>query len=231
MTASIGIAIDRSTAPILMLYSRAIEVLEKAKKVKASASIDIEAEHLSLFRCDGNVYKAVDVIPLEPPSKFYLMPSDVVSSYNLGVIANILDVFQESRDRILDKLTEFEEFKRDLYLLAEIGSEVLKTIRRSPDDRCRALKEFILYPDKMLSLNILYSYTWARRSEELNKLKDILKKYNLDLLKYPDDIVGKTDILEALRVLLSLKPIIDLVILALRRKEAVEPSDFVQTRS
>ncbi|MEM1731360.1 MAG: hypothetical protein QXY26_09585 [Ignisphaera sp.] len=231
LTASIGIAIDRSTAPILMLYSRAIEVLEKAKKVKASASIDIEAEHLSLFRCDGDVYKAVDVIPLEPPSKFYLMPSDVVSFYNLGVIANILDVFQESRDRILDKLTEFEEFKRDLYLLAEIGSEVLKTIRRSPDDRCRALKEFILYPDKMLSLNILYSYTWARRSEELNKLKDILKKYNLDLLKYPDDIVGKTDILEALRVLLSLKPIIDLVILALRRKEAVEPSDFVQTRS
>ncbi|MEM0232998.1 MAG: hypothetical protein QXL22_03150 [Candidatus Nezhaarchaeales archaeon] len=229
LTVSIGIAIDRSTAPILMLYSRAVETLEKAKKVRASASIDI-VEHLGIFRCDGDTYKALDVIPLECASKFYPMSSDSVISYNLEVMAKIFDVLPSMESGVLNKLTEFEEFKRELHILAEVGSEVLKTIDRSPKDACRPLKDLILYPDKMLSLEIMYSYTWARRSSELSKLKDVLKKYGLDLLKYPDDIVNKTSTLEALRVLLSLKPIIDLIMLALRRKEAVEPSNFIQVR-
>lgn len=187
-------------------------------------------EHLSLFRCDSDTYKAVDVIPLELPLKNRQAQSDNTILHSLEVATEVLDVFPDAEGRMLSRLAELEEFKRDLYLLAEIGNEMLKTTRRGPEDECRPLKELILYPDRVLALEIMYSYTWARRSDELTKLKSILKRYGLELLKYPDDIVNKSSVLEALRVLLSLKPIADLVILALRRREAVEPSNFVQVK-
>lgn len=229
LTISVGIAMGRSTEPLLMLYSRAVEMLEKSKKVKASAVIDIEFGHTNIFKCNGDRYKPVNVIPMEQQSKYYPMPQDIVDMWSLDKLAKLLDVFPEDGKKILENLEKFEEFKRDLHMLSAIGSEFSKIVRYEHDD-CKSLKELIKHIDKGLALEILYSYTWARKKQNLNKLKEILKAYGLEILEYPDDIANKTNVLEALRILLASKPIIDLVLLALRRRDTVDPSNFEQTK-
>jgi len=225
LTASIAIAIDDCTAPLLLLYNHAVELLEgHAKKVKASCTIG--APYTILYpkpqlQAGQEIYKdekylRCTVVPLEKPSIFYPWIIDPAANWNLRLLAKLIDPLDYVSDKSL--LKKLEEYKRELYILTTIAHEFGKAV------------EAQMRLDVVLPIEILYAYAWSRRKYELNDLKKLLEEEvddenkGLKLLAYPDDIVGKSSVEEALRILLASKPILDLVLLALRRPDTVKPS-------
>jgi CRISPR/Cas system CSM-associated protein Csm2 small subunit len=168
------------------------------------------------------------VMPLEKPSKYYRWVEDPIAFWNLNVLAGVLGVLVgvEKREDLKKGL---EKFKRELYVLSSIAHEFGELLSKYEMYRAGSMGAEE-YRAKLLPLEILYAYTWSRRGDDLKELKKLFESIDSDLkiLEYPEDIVGKGNVEEALRLLLGAKPVIDLVILALRRSEAVEPSKLVQ---
>jgi len=208
LTISASVSTGRETEPILILYKNAIELLENYSK-RVKASIIIGTPYLILYK---QFKEPVNVLPFEEPDKYYSWISDEVAYWNLKLLIDIVNPFNT---QLLEKL---EDYKRELYILARLAGEYGEIIKQTPQP-----------VDKLLSLEILYAYIWARRRNNLEKLKEILENMTTvkatRLYSYPNDL-QKASVSEALRLLLGAKPILDLIILALRRREVVEPSPF-----
>lgn len=214
ITISLAIAIDRESAPILELYERAASLLEEgAKAVKASGIIVERAPRV--LRIDGKEV-VVGSIPLEEPSQAYPWPPDAASSLTLEALAKILDPQKMY-------VNVFEEYKRDLYPLLNIGAELQELVEMEG-----RLDKVPLH--ELLRLEIAYAYVWSRRGDALRKVKEELNKISSNLSKtilaFPDE-TRAGGLREALRLILAAKPMLDCLILALRRRETVEPSSAV----
>jgi CRISPR-associated protein Csm1 len=230
LSLSISISIGDAKEPLLLLYRYAVHLLEEyAKSVRASCIIG--APHTVLYPSKpqpGGQEALYYVMPLEKPSKYYRWVEDPIAFWNLNVLAGVLGVLVgvEKREDLKKGL---EKFKRELYVLSSIAHEFGELLSKYEMYRAGSMgvEE---YRAKLLPLEILYAYTWSRRGDDLKELKKLFESIDSDLkiLEYPEDIVGKGNVEEALRLLLGAKPVIDLVILALRRSEAVEPSKLVQ---
>jgi hypothetical protein len=170
-------------------------------------------------------------MPLEKPSKYYRWVEDPIAFWNLNVLAGVLGVLigVEKREDLKEGL---EKFKRELYILASIAHEFEEILSYYEAHRSRGAGAED-YRARMLPIEILYAYTWSRRGEDFKKLKKLFEKIGGSpmVLEYPDDIVSKGSVEEALRLLLGAKPVIDLVVLALRRfEDSVEPSKLIEVK-
>lgn len=215
LTMSLAVAIDRETAPILELYERTVSLLEGcAKTVKASGVIGERVPRI--LRTNGKEI-VVDAIPLEEPTNTYPWPPDPASRWSLEVLAKIIDPLNM-------RIHEFEEYKHDLYMLLTIGAELQELIERGG---YKGLDQAPL--QELLRLEIAYAYIWGRRGEALREVRDKLNKVSQHLgdtlIIFPDETRVK-GVREALRLLLALKPMIDYLMLALRRKDTVKPSSI-----
>ena len=203
LTLSIAITVDRSKTPILELYSRAVTFLEDyAKRLKASCVIGDPTPRI--VRVDGREL-LVYVAPIEMPSKDYPWPNDVASLWGLEALAELLDYTGE-------KIEDFKEKKTELHILLNIAAEVQKLVEKR-----RGIQAPL---NELLRLEIAYAYIWARRGEELEKLRRLLRVDDRELGKtipaFPDETREKGSIREALRSLLAAKPVLDYLLLAVR---------------
>ena len=129
---------------------------------------------------------------------------------------------------------------RELYILSAIAHEYEEAL--DIYELAKAGKASIEeFRTRVLPIEILYAYTWSRRDEELKNVKDLFEslanenqaegkpKLEPMILQYPEEVVEGRSVEEALRLLLAAKPILDLVILALRRYEdSVKPSKLIR---
>jgi len=224
---SLAIAIADATEPLFLLHRHAVELLENyTKSIKAACVIGLPYTILYPWheQTQNEKWIICNAMPFETSSKFYPWIDNRAANWNLSLLSKILNVVDYVSDRSL--LSEFEKYKRELYILATIAHEYSKAIESTQHlNRTE-------YLSKVIPIEILYAYVWSRRGKELKKLKDFMERIdgaNLErILAYPDDIVEKTAVEEALRLLLAAKPVIDFIILALRRLDAVEPSKLIQ---
>jgi hypothetical protein len=232
LSLSIGISIGDAKEPLLLLYRYAIHLLDEyAKSVRASCIIG--APHTVLYpsKPQPSGQEALYyVMPLEKPSKYYRWVEDPIAFWNLNVLAGVLGVLigVEKREGLKEGL---EKFKRELYILASIAheyEEALDLYKLVKAGRAR-IEEFRA---RVLPIEILYAYTWSRRSDDLREVKELFEKIAESksmLLQYPEEIVEGRSVEEALRLLLAAKPVLDLIILALRRYEdSVKPSKLIE---
>lgn len=211
LTLSLAIVIDRDDTPLLELYERTISFLEDyAKKVKASGVIGEPSPRI--IRTSYGASIKLDVMPIEEPSIDYPWPRDEAGKWGVNMLAKILD---PSTNYVL----RFEELKQDLYILLNIGAEVQKFIE--------TYGEFNRSLHDIVRLELAYAYIWTRRSDGLKKVKELLngldKELGSTILVFPDETTDK-GIREALRRLLSVKPLLDYIVLAIRRKDTIKPT-------
>jgi CRISPR-associated protein Csm1 len=228
LTLSLAVAIGDSTTPLLLLYGEAVALLEGyAKRVKASCVLG--GPSISLYPrpqpAQGTNYVSCEVVPLERPSEYYPWIEDIAASWNLQLAAELVDPVAYVKN--LGVLRKLEELKRELHILARLAYEYGELVQGGPQGGEGRV-------ERLVPIEILYAYVWSRRGKELGEIKRLLEEgvspesRGLKILAYPDDIVGKTTVEEALRVLLAAKPVIDLVLLAIRRPDTVEPSRLVK---
>lgn len=228
LTFSLAIALGDCNMPILLLYRDTTSLLkEYAKEVKASCVLGAPT---SVLYVEPQQAKPVVsyVVPLERPSKYYPWVDDLKALWNLQLLAELVDPVAYIEGS--GTLTKLEELKRELHILSRIAYEYGRLVSEEVRSGGRAI-------EGVVPIEILYAYVWSRRRESLSELKKILEENvetenrGLKLLAYPDDIVSKTTVEEALKVLLASKSIVDLVLLALRRLDTVEPSKLIITYS
>ncbi len=205
LTASAGMVFADPHYPILELYNRVIDELEDAKRVKASIKMPYETLHLFIHNNDE--YS----INVTPALRSAWENAPVLANWSYHVISRLFDPL-----RVKDIINRLSDYKRDLYILSNLAylyQEYYKSPRKSLADRVK--------------LEVSYAYVWSRRRERLDKVNTILSNVDskLKIPIYPDDIVGNISIDEALRILSNSKAIIDLIILAIRRKEDMEPTE------
>lgn len=139
------------------------------------------------------------------PSKDYPWPNDVASLWGLEALAKLLGYTSE-------KMEGFREKKTELHILLNIAAEVQKLVEKRG-----GLKAPL---NELLRLEIAYAYIWARRGEELKKLRKLLRVDDVELGKtipaFPDETREKGSLKEALRSLLAAKPVLDYILLATR---------------
>lgn len=224
LTISAAISTGRSKTPILLLYKRVVELLEEYAK-EARASLVIDEPMAAIYKCGIGEYCVSRALPLEAPSKYYPWFEDYVAGWNLETYSRLVDPLDVGK---YGKLLDLSEFKAYLFELSTLTGELLRIVG-GEHYKSSPLERIIPQQDRLLTLSVYYAYLWSRNGEKLKKLKSLLAEATNGqamILAYPDDIVGKTSVSEALRVLLGAKTFIDLLTLALRRMETVEPTHF-----
>jgi CRISPR-associated protein Csm1 len=216
LTASIGVAIDRDRVPILELYLHAAELLEIAKEVKSSVVL---GEPLKLaYKVDGS-YVVASVMPPSHDGPWKI--NDQAACWNLELLSRMVwDIAMGG-----PAAHELEELKNTLFNLAVLGGEILDEVEASG---LSPQHHPLTADQRSLRLKIMYAYTWSRHREKLQKLNELLSKFARGgcipkLYGYPDDY-RQHGAEEVLRMLLASKPIVDCMLLALRRPDTVRPS-------
>lgn len=225
LTASSAIAIDRDRAPIYDLYSRAVEELEgRAKVVKASTALGAPGVR------EVSIDDAAVTLEVMPPLPREPWPgNDPATCWSLEALGKLFEKVIDGDD-VLSKL---EVYKRELHILSRLGYMVQVTKERGAGKPLSAVD----VRDR-LGVVIAYAYAWARRGEELRKAVDeLLRATELSrcgtaIYSYPDDVQrrGASGAVEALRLLLAAKPVLDYVLLAIRRRDYSTPTAFEQVK-
>jgi CRISPR-associated protein Csm1 len=238
LSLSIGVAIGDSKEPLLLLYRHAVHLLEEyAKGVRASCVIGYPYKVVYPSKPQPEAQGAQEaiyrVLPLEKPSKYYRWVNDPVASWNLELLTKILGnlIGVEKSANVANLKDELEEVKRELYILSAIAHEYEEAL--DIYELAKAGKvEMEEFRARVLPIEILYAYTWSRRDKELTKVKGLFENLANSkpmILQYPEEVVEGRSVEEALRLLLAAKPILDLVILALRRyDDSVKPSKLIR---
>lgn len=237
LSLSIGVSLGDSKEPLLHLYKWAVHLLEEyAKAVRASCVIGAPYRVLYPSKPQETGREAIyRVIPLEEPSRFYKWVEDPIAGWNLDFLGRLLGGLigvEKGGWR-----SELEDLGRELYILLTIANEYEEALSLYEEAK-RGKIGFGDYKARILPIEVYYAYAWSRRKEELARLKRLFEEIEAVgekarplLLQYPDDIVAGRSVEEALRLLLGAKPVLDLVVLALRRYEdSVKPSKLIEWR-
>jgi CRISPR-associated protein Csm1 len=223
LTFSIGITIDKSDAPLLLLYNDAVELLEKVKHISRAACA-LKLSNPILVPVPGkNVYELIDVIPIEPPSKSYPWITDETSSWNFMCLAQALTCMQlgEKTDECREFKNALATYKRDAYLLSLLGSKFARAVENTATGRMVDIGSIL---QVLVPLELEYAYMWARRGDALRNIVNALSNIcgGAKIYAWPDDIAGSTQKFHtAFRLLLAAKPILDHVLLSLRKMEEI----------
>jgi len=237
LTLSIGVSLGDSKEPLLHLYKWAVHLLEEyAKSVRASCVIGAPYRVLYPSKPQQNGREGIyRVIPLEEPSRFYRWVEDPIAGWNLDLLGRLLGGLigvEKGGWR-----SELEELGRELYILLTIANEYEEALSLYEEAK-RGKIGLGDYKARILPIEVYYAYAWSRRKEGLARLKRLFEEIEAVgergrplLLQYPDDIVAGRSVEEALRLLLGAKPVLDLVVLALRRYgDSVQPSKLIQRK-
>jgi CRISPR-associated protein Csm1 len=217
LTFSVGLTLDKSDAPIILLYGDAIELLEKVKR-RSRAACALRLSNPVLVAAPGKtVYELIDVMPLEAPSNKYPWVDDVTGYWNFTCMARILE-----RLYLADKQGEFRDFKnvlienkRDIYLVSMLGAKLARALEGAAGTSIDMSKILRL----LVPIELEYAYLWARRSDALKRVSSALISVcrEAKMLAWPEEIEGSIEGLHtALRTVLAAKPILDHILLALR---------------
>jgi molybdopterin converting factor small subunit len=224
LTFSIGITIDKSDAPLLLLYNDAVELLEEAKRVSRAACV-LKLSNPILVSVPGkNIYELIDVIPLEPLSKNYPWIMDETCSWNFTCLARVLTCIQLSEKT--DECRKFKDtlatYKRDIYLLSLLGAKFVRAVENTATGKTVDISSI---PQVLVPFELEYAYMWARRGDALRNIANALSTIcgGAKIYAWPDDVVGSIQKFHtAFRMLLAAKPILDHVLLLLRKIEQKE---------
>jgi len=209
LTASMGIAIDDYTTPLLETYRKTVELLEgSAKKFRASVTIGSQ-NYLSLIRVNNqgrSEYLISEALPAN---------NDVWGSLDPVSLEHVVEILKASN--------ELKEFTRDLRSLSLIGNEFMELIRNVVDEgggnlRYADMNDFISYlretaRTRLLELEIYYKYIWIRKRSLKNVEEIIQKVFNTGDLHLDPETVRA---IEGIRLLSLLKLPLDLVLLKIR---------------
>jgi CRISPR-associated protein Cas10/Csm1 subtype III-A len=223
LTFSVGITIDKNDAPLLLLYNDAVELLEEAKSVSRAACA-LKLSNPILVPVPGkNVYELIDVIPLESPSKSYPWITDETSSWNFMCLAQALTCMQlgEKTDECREFKNALATYKRDAYLLSLLGSKFARAVENTATGRTVDTSSIL---QVLVPLELEYAYMWARRGDALRIIVNALSNIcgGAKIYAWPDDIAGSIQKFHtAFRLLLAAKPILDHVLLSLRKMEEI----------
>jgi hypothetical protein len=218
LTFSIGITLDKSDTPLILLYNDAVELLERAKRGSRAACALKLSNPILVPVPSKTTYEFINVIPLESPSKNYPWIVDVTGHWNFSCLARVLEHLY-----LAEKTPKYEElrkiltgYKRDIYLLSMLGAKLVSVLEDATRD---GVVDMSRITQILIPLEIEYAYLWARRGDELRKVNDILSDIcrEIKILAWPNDVVGSVEGLHtALRALLAAKSILDHILLALR---------------
>lgn len=202
MTVSASYTFVKNDVPILELYRRSLELLDTVKNGgRAGASI-IDDSYIMDVAC-SNSFEAIRFIPSDHEAWFGSGRRDPVwTNVDVGLLEKI---FEELRGRY----KEFEELKREIHMLSAIGHYIQEIMTDKPLKNVR--------PIDRVRLEIIYTYIWSRRKNELLKLYEIFKKIGLLITRFPEDVNSADDLINALRKLSILKPFLDLALVRLRK--------------
>ena len=218
LTFSIGLTLDKSDAPLILLYGDAIELLERVKR-KSRAACALRLSNPVLVPVPGKVmYELVDVMPLEAPSDKYPWVDDVTGYWNFSCLAQILE-----RLYLAEKQSEFRDFKnalieskRDIYLVSMLGAKLVRALEGFAGSASIDMSKMLRL---LVPIELEYAYLWARRGDALKRVSSALVGVCREarILAWPEEIEGSVESLHtALRIVLAAKPILDHILLALR---------------
>ncbi len=196
-----SIVIDKYDVPILDIYQRAIRQLERVKsEARGSVAIGDIVTPLALqLPCEGKVeYRFVIGIPPRLGSRGW-------RQFNY-YLANLHDIMM-----VAPKGDELEEYKGDIHALSTIAYEGLECLRKLDSN---SLSLF-----KLIRTEVYYSYLCARRDKEVKELTNELNKIIFG--KGGDKIrlclEDGMSVRESLIALINIKPLLDVLLLILRK--------------
>ena len=202
VSASASMIVDHSHTPVLDMYSEALSRLGKAKEVRLS--ISLTADEPRQLRLPAGCRVKEEVINVIPAS-----PEGVWGSVGVTWCFDVLGKFFNPA-KVRGNLSKLREYVRVLHNVSYLGHLSQRyLLSKKSEDRVRVI--------------VSYAYLWSRM-EALGR--DRLKELN-ELLRSVCGGAGlpdPTDTDNVVSVLASAKPIIDLILLALRRESTAVPS-------
>ncbi len=206
VSASASMVIDDSHAPILDMYSEALRRLGRAKEVRLSVSLATDEPRLVALRPICGMEEVIYVIPASSQGVW----GEVSTTWSFDTLGTFFKP-TEVRGNV-GKLKEYVRLLHNLSYLGYLSQEYL--LSGKPEDRVRVV--------------VSYAYLWSRLRDSggsrLEELSELLSKAcgNAGL----PDPKNTSDVIN---VLASAKPVIDLILLALRRESTAAPSSKKQT--
>jgi len=202
--------LGKSDAPILDIYREATAGLREAKN-SARKSIYLFDRQPRQVRICGDGKETATVITVPFTEEYPWNIDSSTASWNLELFGELV------KRRSLDELGEY---LRDIDILSRLASLIVE----HPITR-EGGAEASIKLDELVRLELGYAYIWERRGNELRKMLEIITsiKKGAMLLTYPDDTFGsEAKLHEALRVLEASKPLLDLIAIAVRKKDTLE---------
>lgn len=195
ITGTAGLVIDDSHAPIMSIYSATVERLERGKDVKSVTALSADEPRKVSIYCGR-----AKVLPFVPLATFgsWRVPSVE------WPLDTLLNAFSPAKvEEVVEKLGEHLSLLQKLSYLGYLAQKYLE--KGSQEDKAR--------------IAIAYAYLWARNTESMSKLRKRLSDIDERMI-----IADPKNVDTSINTLASSKPIIDLLILAIRRKETALPS-------
>ncbi len=185
---STGISIDKGDAPLLMMFSRAREILKTVKE-SARGSVSIEQISVQIIEKNGSI-TLVKAIPTDlrgwPPNQSFISLKDLAVSLEDNI------------------LKSFAVYKGDIHMLSSIADETLRAFEKFSEGS-KALLDLV-------KIGNMLSYYCARRLKDLEDLEKLLEK----LLRIKICPGQGNSMRESLMRIANAKPLLDLLYLALR---------------
>ena len=212
VTASASIIIDDSHTPILDIYSDAIERLEDAKVVRSAVAMATDEPRSVRVSCgDGRVIeKIINVIPVTVFNAW----RDAAVDWPFEVLRELLCPLTISNN--LAKLEAHKNILQKLSFIGYMAQDYLKSAGKNPVKKAR--------------VSVAYAYLWARYGGQGSASSLVALKKSLEDISSRMVLPIPSNVDATVNTLSSSKPIIDILLLALRRPETAYPSSKIKKK-